>query len=73
MMFEIYQTEKLLYQYFLTKRSKTFSRIRSSAHKQVLILANKLDLEADLVGIGLFYREIDCERLNIEVPLLNCE
>jgi glutathione synthase/RimK-type ligase-like ATP-grasp enzyme len=51
---------------FLTDRLRTCSLNYSFANKRVLILTNKLDIEADLVGIGLLRRGIDYTRLNID-------
>jgi glutathione synthase/RimK-type ligase-like ATP-grasp enzyme len=51
---------------FISNRLKSSSLPHSFSTRRVLIFTNKLDVEADLVGIGLLRRGIDYLRLDID-------
>jgi glutathione synthase/RimK-type ligase-like ATP-grasp enzyme len=52
--------------HFLTEKLKVFPSPKNHIDKRVLILTNRRDVEADLVGLKLLSKGIDYVRLNIE-------
>jgi glutathione synthase/RimK-type ligase-like ATP-grasp enzyme len=52
--------------HFLTEKLKVFPSQKNPVDRRVLILTNRHDVEADLVGLGLLSKGIDYIRLNIE-------